>query len=138
MKKINDNKSSLLQWSDDCSVGHPILDLQHRKLLTIFAELNAQMRQDSSLRNNRVESLLYYLQSYTKMHFDTEEQVLREAGYSDIESHIQEHRALASDLDHIYTSAVMGSLDAARLQSFITTWAMDHILQSDMKYKGGG
>ena len=135
MLKNKSNKNTGFAWSESCNVGEPALDLQRRKLLSALAELHAQIGEDGSIRNARVEQLLYFLQGYSKLHFETETQYLRKIDFPELESHLSELKQLGDDLDHLYASAILGSLDPVRLEAFTRRWAAGHLLEADLRYK---
>jgi hemerythrin len=124
----------LLDWSDSLSVGVPEIDAQHRTLLERAAALQAAVAAREPAV--RVEELFTYLQDYASAHFDSEERVMREAGYPGLQEHVMEHaefrRRLASLVPHWESEGASTALTVALL-GFLEHWLEVHVTTTDQR-----
>jgi hemerythrin len=122
-------------WSPDYSVGHPVLDEQHRKLLAICSALAALIGDDSTEGDRQFHAVLHELATYADTHFRTEETLLRKYHYPHLIDQIGEHDDYRNRLTEIFVAATHGVLEKARLHAFLAGWWVGHILDTDMAYK---
>ena len=120
-----------ISWSDTFSVGHEILDNQHKKILGICAEIH----QLAEAGAKDFSEVLFHMHEYAKAHFLTEEKVLEESGYPETEAHRAGHQAYYAAMAQFNFSNMNGTIKPQELAEFAQRWWMDHILHSDMKYK---
>jgi hemerythrin-like metal-binding protein/PAS domain S-box-containing protein len=120
-------------WSDaNYSVGVPILDQQHRRLLGL-CEKAARCADHAELSS--LGDILEEMRQYANEHFRTEERLLAEHGYPDLVGQQQEHQAYLIGLSDLMMSASAQALEADELNRFLLDWWLNHILESDMQYK---
>ena len=122
-------------WSPEYSVGHPVLDEQHRKLLAICSALAALVDDDSPEGDRQFRVMLHELATYADTHFRTEETLLRKCHYPHLLDQIGEHDEYRKRLTEISVSATHGVLEKAKLHEFLAGWWVGHILETDMAYK---
>lgn len=119
-------------WNDRFKVGNEIIDSQHKHLFEIADKLYKLLENDYDAEV--VEEIVVECAEYVIFHFNTEEGIMREIGYVDIESHKKIHDAFSS-----YVSILIGDLtagkeiDIAYLYSYIMDWLVDHIASQDKK-----
>jgi hemerythrin-like metal-binding protein len=78
------NKAEI-QWSDEYSVGNKEIDEQHKVLFTIINEFFQQDSKQAAIM------LFESLSSYIDLHFETEENMLKQINYPDTDEHIKMH-----------------------------------------------
>ena len=123
---------STIVWSPEFSVGHPLLDEQHKKLLALCQEAGAALSGERS--RAQFNRLLGDLSEIAREHFASEEQLLRACAYPLTEAHIREHREYEERLMQILILAADGTMGLADLYSYAMAWWSDHVLNSDMHY----
>ncbi|MFO7445553.1 MAG: bacteriohemerythrin [Ignavibacteriaceae bacterium] len=125
----------IIKWSDKYSVGHSLIDNQHKKLITLINELHTSMKEGRGKES--LQKILDELVLYTKEHFSTEEMMMRKAGYSGYNEHKVEHDKLAEkviSLQDLYKAGkVPLTLD---VMIFLKDWLINHIEGTDKKYRG--
>lgn len=124
------------QWDDSFSVGHATLDNQHKKLLRICNELAICVEQNSPESDSKFHEILHELSVYAREHFATEEAILRRLGYPNLAEHEEDHFVYIAKFTDILTQASAGVLDKVGALMFLAKWWSDHILVSDMQYRG--
>lgn len=120
-----------IAWNDNNCTGVPIIDEQHRSIVSIINSLHYFVVKHQEL--DMVESIINTMLQYTVIHFTTEEAMLKEAGYPHIEEHIQLHRQLNKLLKTASREA-MQDCNVGPLLKLLKAWWLDHINQEDQKY----
>ncbi len=127
----------MFEWKDDYSVGVNEIDIQHKHLISIGAELMDLVKHHSSddLYDDVVDAI-ERLKDYTVYHFDAEEKLMAESGYDDIEVHKELHRRFIEKLDDIDLTAIDENQTEFIMDilKFISTWVVKHIIGDDFKY----
>ena len=78
-----------IEWEDAYNIGVKEIDIQHRGLFDIISKLftSRQYEPDGKYYFLTLNKLI----EYARIHFATEERYMREAGYSKLAEHKQEH-----------------------------------------------
>jgi len=122
-------------WQDGWSVGNPDLDSDHKRLVKIIQDVGNWREGEGSLPR-----IITELEQYTRYHFDREEGMMAAAGIEGLEEHKQKHREFVawvhSIRDALDNSTVARSVLHAQISAYLQTWLIDHILKTDMPYKG--
>jgi len=125
-----------LEWCSDYSVGHNLMDAQHRKLLQLCADAEALIGQvDDIDASERFHSLLNEISVYAQVHFATEEGMLKRIGYAGLTDQEASHCAYLEHMTDILLRTMRGEQDAVAVYQFLTGWWLNHILVEDMQYK---
>ena len=122
----------LISWDASNEVGIPIIDEQHRGVVTLINSFgfSIQYGQQSEFYLNTIFTMM---DGYTKVHFATEEEILRHTGYEDFE----QHKALHTDLIKKSFSVANESMrlrDPEIYLRFLQEWWMTHINSCDQQY----
>jgi hemerythrin len=123
----------LFSWSDEYSVGNAEIDSQHKKLFDILNRLfDICVGKDEA---GTVESVMDDLESYTDYHFTYEEQLMRDIGYKEIESHRAGHNFFTKEIMFAKRrqSQDKSSTDN-KLIEFLSNWLIQHVTEEDKKY----
>lgn len=136
MNTMAENKSGIVPiWTSVYSVGHPLLDSQHQRLLSLCQLAVNCMENGAADSMGESHILLNELVEYAHCHFKTEEQLLADSAYPFLDQHKKEHEAFRTNLaEHLYLATV-GKLDKEHLYYFLSDWWQEHILSSDMQYR---
>lgn len=127
------SQKSLLEWTQEYSVGVEKFDEQHRRLFELINELHAAMRQGQG--KTVLESVLENLASYTIDHFSDEESVFARCSYPDIFNHRKEHAALIEKVNDLTVKFRQDqTLISIAVLNFLKEWIENHIKVSDKAY----
>ncbi len=124
----------LITWRDSYSVGVPLIDNDHKLLVSLINQLDDAI--NGGQGRDVVGSVLNVLEEYTRGHFGREELLMRKAGYADLPPHKREHEKLTAQVHEIvarYAGGDDSHIDDHLLQ-FLKSWLTGHILGVDMKY----
>lgn len=120
-------------WSSDYETGHLDVDRQHRRLFELVNELHEAMAKGHG--REALEPALKALATYTLEHFATEEALMRETGYPDLERHRDKHEALARQVDELLLRFSKGYLTIpSTLSRFLADWLKHHIREEDVAF----
>lgn len=126
-KKSDHNE---IQWEAEFSVGNIDMDSQHKEL---FDMINEFFRQD-----NKQSAVILFdsLSSYIDLHFESEENLLRQINYPATVEHIKEHEELRNNFNAFRKRLDDYDIDIQhKISMFLYNWMAKHILNSDMEYK---
>ena len=128
----------LLPWSDALSLGVPVIDEQHGRLVDLINRLGESLRQDPGA--GAPAAAMQELTRYTELHFRTEEGLMDANGIAHAERHRQEHRMLLSELHSL--GADLGASSVTLALQHLKTWLVRHIdsldreLAADLRERG--
>lgn len=124
---------TLLTWSHECIVGVQAMDDQHGILMDTLNELRRMLVSGSDRRDICIQ--LERLIEFTLMHFQSEEQLLRQRGFPGLDEHRTSHHGLLARLyaaleqvnreEPIHFSSVL---------EFLPSWYLEHVEQLDQPY----
>lgn len=124
---------ALLVWTDKHSVGIDSIDKQHTILFNTINELHAAMTKGQS--KAVIGDLLHTLVSYTRFHFDAEEQMMAKANYPLLATHRLKHRELTKKVEDFVARYERGDLTvSSHLLNFLSDWLTNHIQGTDKEY----
>ena len=115
-------------WNEASNLGIPIVDEQHRGIVTTINSLHHCIQEGRG--KDSMKPILIMLEQYTVIHFNTEEQLLTEAGYPELETHMALHRDLAAKTKEFQSL----QHDPQEVLRFLREWWLEHINRDDRKY----
>ena len=125
-----------LAWSKRMSVGNETIDSEHRLIIDLVNEVESAIRtKDDAL----VVRTLNVLEQDARAHFENEER-FAEAVHFPFDEHKQEHRYIPDELRVFMkkpadNQGVWSESVAEYCYMFLSAWAMEHVLEDDMKMK---
>ena len=119
-------------WNDSLSVGIPVIDNQHKRIVEYINELNTASRYNDT---QQVYSVLLHLIDYTVSHFLFEEHLMEQANYSMLEPHKIVHQAFIRRIEHYKERYDNGENVTKQLMAELQIWLTNHIKQDDKDYK---
>ncbi len=123
-----------IQWSDTYSVGVPILDEDHKKLIDIINRAD-----EAYERGKAADGIIGELEDYARYHFSREEEMLKSVDYLELDDHKREHGEFIEWLGAVQKVAKVAPeanfYVAKTAGDYLKKWLIIHILASDMKYK---
>jgi len=122
-----------LKWSEKYSVGVQEIDIQHRGLLDTINQII-----DSIVKGNEWETtsrIVDSLINYAYHHFSTEERLMKQVGYSELDSHIELHLDFIKKISGFAQETAISNSELQReMLKYVTTWYSNHVLGIDRKY----
>ena len=118
-------------WSDNRVMGIPLIDAQHRNIISAMNALFHVMRKNDGAKPNI--PLVTALEQSIHHHFVTEENLLRETQYASADEHARHHAELLKKMRGL-SARLRHSGNADDLLAFLKTWWKDHIEVYDRAY----
>ena len=119
-------------WSEQNTLGIPIIDEQHRGIVSTINSLYYLSKTTVDAKQF-LEPILITLEQYTKIHFQTENQLMKEAEYPDLDKHLLLHGDLYKKTMQ-FSVETNKNLDLIEVLRFLKGWWLDHIIIEDKKY----
>jgi hemerythrin len=125
-----------LTWSKQMSVGNESIDSEHKRILDLVNEVDHVIKtKDSAL----FSQALNLLEATTRKHFENEEKIAQ-AIHFPFDEHDMEHQYILGEFqvikEKLAASQVRWSESVAEhYYMFLSTWAIDHVMEDDMKMK---
>lgn len=120
-----------IRWTAENEFGIPIIDEQHRGLVSTVNTLYIFMRHKKG--KFALGPVISTLEQYIRLHFFVEEGILRLSGFPGAEDHKKSHRALLKTASQVIKES-RKLQDAQHLLSFLKIWWLDHINKEDLAF----
>jgi hemerythrin len=123
-----------LVWRDDYSVGHALIDDQHRELfrrINIFG--NALWEGEAK---DLLQTHLRFLAEYVVSHFQTEERLMEESQFGNYAGHKREHDAFVGEVSDVLGRIAETGLDSSTAILVFErscNWTKDHVRGMDQE-----
>ncbi len=112
--------------------GNEEIDRQHAGLLDALERLEGWI--GTSMEVSAVFTALEYLRDYAARHFEYEEEVLRKAGYPDLESHSSDHRIITERVAELTANIIDGEEVTREVLDTMRDLLVRHIGEDDQKF----
>lgn len=132
---MNDFTYETLVWQNDFATGVAEIDEQHMILVHTLNEAGDTLRKDASTAV--FERITQDLLSYALYHFDTEEGLMQEFGYTEQSreeaiQHQEQHRAFSSKVLAVRDNLKAGvKIPPGEILTFLNEWLVNHIQNTD-------
>lgn len=122
-----------IDWGPDLQLGHGEMDAEHCALAAEFNELARKL--STGMKAERAAAIIAELLRGTELHFQHEEELMREAGYASLEIHRSEHRQLIEKIRRFERKLKLGQERINRpVLQFLNYWLTQHIKGSDKAF----
>lgn len=125
---------SKIVWTEQYSIGDPLLDQQHRliiEMLNLLTEFSI-----AKIDPETISQLLSDMTHYSQMHFKTEESYLSKRGYPYLKEHKENHVQFILKTERFCEAAMINLTNLPdHMLAYLSSWWRHHILEEDMKYK---
>ena len=118
-------------WKDNNNLGIPIIDEQHRGIISTINSLHYFMQTGHG--HEIIKPTMIMLEQYINIHFKTEEALMARANYPALKEHIVLHKELAEKTKKLSINAIRDK-DSDMVLRFLKEWWLDHINKEDRKY----
>ena len=125
----------LVEWDDRYLVGIPLVDEQHKELITMTNTLYRGCLEGDA------KAKIYFMQTihgtvdYVKHHFSAEEKILESVNYPDIGEHKREHEGFIRQIFEQVKSFEGGKKFVPNdFVRYLKDWILAHIALTDKKY----
>mgnify|MGYP000031677686 CR=1 FL=1 len=120
-------------WKSEYSVREPTLDAQHQEIFQIINTLYGQIR--SGVTDEEFYELVEKAKGFADRHFRTEERVMYDCGFPELDNHERAHRRYVEKVVALTPTKPRDSDERAYdLLSFLKQWWKNHVKRMDQKY----
>lgn len=130
------NNMLFIKWHEKYDLGIPILDEQHRGIVSIINALYHLMK-NGLVSNKLYLSVLETIKSYANVHFIIEEELMLSCGYLKLEKHRETHKKFIAEMERMRRSDGQEDFTVAGtkpLMDFLKIWWLEHINEEDRLY----
>ncbi|PWB39783.1 MAG: hemerythrin [Rhodocyclales bacterium] len=121
---------ALLNWNSSYRIGIAALDREHCRLFDLINNFHYAFTLNRDRRD--ILKLLNDLVGYAEEHFQHEEAIMTERGYSRLQYHREIHAGLFETLFSLQTKLERGTIGMEmETIAFLRTWLTDHIAEED-------
>ncbi len=117
-----------LEWDDSYSANDPEIDTQHQRLFKIINSI------PDKFDEHQARQIVLMFISYACEHFLTEEEMMKDIEYPNLEKHQEIHADLLLELANIAADNFPNKKSLVDLKQFISDWMNNHFLVDDMDY----
>lgn len=126
-----------IEWSEDMSVGHAVLDEQHKLLINHYNQLHESLLNDSPEETGHTKKrVLAAMVAYVLEHFEAEERYMERLGYTALEEHRRAHSDFRDKIfslnRDVHEDKVVLSTSVMKI---LRNWITDHIAGEDLDYR---
>lgn len=118
-------------WNDAYNTGVKEIDSEHKHLLKIIE--NIIEVNNGEFTCSVTAGLLDDVLDYARLHFQSEEQLMKQYGYPKIASHKKEHDILITELQSQVRMLKASKGSGAKMLYFLLQWFLKHMLYTDQE-----
>ncbi len=123
------------EWSSQYLFDIPLIDEQHAGFFSRVNEIVSLYKEKSDFPEENIKGVLNDLENYMLLHFEYEEELMKEAGYGNIDQHITEHRYFISKINEYILEQDFSSVYLFdKMTWFMKKWFLNHIIRTDFLY----
>lgn len=126
------NDPLYIVWTDKNNLNIPIIDEQHRGIVSIINSLHYFIRQ--GLGFQALLPTIIIMEQYSTIHFEAEQMLLKKYGYPDYDNHFLLHAQLKENIKAIKAQSFLKK-DSDAVINFLKNWWVHHINVEDKKYE---
>jgi len=124
---------SQIQWTGKLSVDIQEIDLQHRHLIGLIAELENAMAIGAD--KDILGKVIRELNTYVREHFTTEERWMKRHSFPGLGDHMTQHEAFVEKLLHFELDYLADRTElSADLLDYLMLWIEEHVTGYDQLY----
>ncbi|MDR3139217.1 MAG: bacteriohemerythrin [Treponema sp.] len=125
----------LIEWEDRYSLGIPLIDEQHKKLVDMTNDLYRGCLQGDEAARDYFMKAVHGTVDYVKYHFAAEEKILEKIRYPGLAEHKREHEGFVKKVFEDVKSFEEGRKFVPNLfVRYLKDWILAHIAVEDKKY----
>jgi hemerythrin len=115
---------------EDIGVGVPEIDSEHDLMLGLVRALDGAVAAGTKVQ---VEALLQQLAEFARVHFATEEIMMRLYAYPEFARHQLEHAKLIDQIDRVRSELATGNVQPSKsFASALRHWFTEHVRTHDL------
>lgn len=120
-----------IKWDDKYLVGHPRIDHEHQVFVDLIRSVS--IAADTHPAKDKVLRLLTEVKKYAEFHFVSEENIMIDASFPELEPHQREHNHLLAKLDDELHRFRHDQIALDHITNFMFEWFALHTTKMDLR-----
>ena len=120
-----------IHWEKQLELGNAMIDTQHRILVLLCRKLDIAIKTKKS--DQVIRWTILELKKFTEFHFLSEENLMREIGYPDVDEHALIHAGLLMEFEMMMAKISHHKEFPEDLLYFLNKWLIQHVVKEDLK-----
>ncbi len=120
-----------IHWQKSLELNNDMIDTQHRMMVLLCRKLDISIK--TKQPDQRIRWVMLELKKFTEFHFISEENLMHEIGYPDVDEHALSHAELLSQLDMMLAKISHSKEFPEDLLYFLNKWMIQHVGREDKK-----
>ena len=120
-----------ISWNDKLETGQSLMDAEHRILVMLFRKLDVGIKTHQS--DEMLKDITLEIHRFVEFHFVSEENLMSETQYPDIEAHRKIHTELLMKLNDLIEKIHSHREFPEDLLYFLDNWLSNHIETHDQR-----
>jgi hemerythrin len=126
------NDPLYIVWTDRNNLNIPIIDEQHKGIVSIINSLHYFIKQGIGFQ--ALLPTIIIMEQYSIIHFEAEQMMLKKYEYPDYDNHFMLHAQLRENIKAIKAQTFLNK-DSDAVINFLKNWWIHHINVEDKKYE---
>lgn len=124
----------ILSWDEKYSVGVKRIDDEHKTLIDLINKAYDSAKGTNDIAT--LKELTNDMRKYALMHFATETTLMKDYGFPDANTHLEEHKIFTGRITTAISHDETGQEipDTNQLFRFLAKWLQDHLLKTDKEF----
>ncbi|MCP5159939.1 MAG: hemerythrin family protein [Gammaproteobacteria bacterium] len=124
---------SFFEWDNRFNIGVYEIDNQHKNLAYLVNTFFESIRKNNNIEE--IKLIVNELSEYIWVHFQTEENLMRDIDYQEYATHQCEHKRFAKYIENTQEKIIKGNVpDLIELENFMRDLLVNHVLTFDQHY----
>ena len=124
---------TILRWNKDYELGIPIIDEQHKKLVSIINRMESYRNTENCAQN--IDQIFLELVNYSNYHFTIEETAMEKSKYPRLQIHRASHDIFIQKIHEFNVKSKKDNcFSLTETINFLYDWLIDHIMVEDQNY----
>jgi hemerythrin-like metal-binding protein len=121
----------MITWNNNYSVKFEGIDEQHKTLISIIQEVEAEIN-SKTYHFNKLMDVVNKMDTYTRDHLTYEEELMAKYAYPDIDKHLTDHNELRYKILSINYDNIGESKEFfVDTYTYLYNWLINHIMKTD-------
>jgi hemerythrin-like metal-binding protein len=120
-----------IQWSDELAIGNVLIDTQHRMLMMLCRKLDIAIKTQQS--EQTIQRIMLEVKKFAEFHFISEQNLMHEIGYPDVQAHSHLHLSLLVDLQVELSKIRHRTEFPEDFLYSLNQWLVNHIKGEDVR-----
>ncbi len=121
----------MIEWNDIYAIGNERIDFEHKIFIGLISEF--QLAKANSSPKEKLVRVLNEILKYAEFHFLSEENLMLESGFPEIDRHRLSHMQLLAKFSVAIYEMELGVCQPDDVDKFLINWFVHHTKQEDKK-----